>query len=100
VLRNALVSNLLAKCKLFLRLPRRLATPELEPLTQGRSHEPQAGKFSLERQDNPPYALFYGILRMDCRLTAKKVRLATISRQGFASQILAEQFTHFIRKLL
>jgi hypothetical protein len=33
-------------------------------------------------------------------LPAGKARLAPVSRQGFASQILAEQFTHFIRKLL
>jgi hypothetical protein len=27
-------------------------------------------------------------------------RLASVSRQGFAPQILAEQFIHFIRELL
>jgi hypothetical protein len=33
-------------------------------------------------------------------LPAGKARLAPVSRQGFAPQILAEQFIHFIRELL
>jgi hypothetical protein len=33
-------------------------------------------------------------------LPAGKARLAPVSRQGFALQILAEQFIHFIRELL
>jgi hypothetical protein len=35
-----------------------------------------------------------------CTKPVSATRLAPVSRQGFAVQILAEQFAHFIRELL
>jgi hypothetical protein len=52
-------------------------------------------------------ACFYSILRLKQSLAGGQstepvsaTSLAPVSRQGFAPQILAEQFTHFIRELL
>jgi hypothetical protein len=50
---------------------------------------------------------FISILRLKqslagrlCTEPVSATRLAPVSRQGFALQILAEQLTHFIRELL
>jgi hypothetical protein len=55
----------------------------------------------------PAGRFFYSILRLKQSLAGGQstepvsaTRLAPVSRQGFAPQILAEQFTHFIRELL